>query len=567
MNQEKHSTIESIISNMSIEQKVGQCLVIGYVGSVLTPDIKRRIRQYSPSGIRMGLTMRTKTAVHDPYATSEKCAHRVIRRPRGLVKDFLKGLPAPHCTNEEWCAMVNELKREALAHGPGTPLHITMDMEGGNSADYPRGGIHYFPMVMGLSESGDPTLAKEVAWAVARQVVALGFSWIHSPVLDVNTNPLNPEIGARSYNEDFAEAARYGAAALEGFREGGLITTGKHFPGRGASTQDAHGELPVIDLSEAELRQHLIPFQALIDAGVPSIMTAHTAYPSLDPSGRPATLSKPILTDLLKTEMGFQGAITTDDITMGGIVAEFEVFEACIETLKAGADLILFRDESNLLDEVFPKLVEAVKTGELPEERLNDALRRSLGVKFDYGLFEDGGLKPVEQAGDGIRDPRVAEIANNAARATTRILRDEAGLLPLKPSQKILLIEQVPPLHILTNDQTCHPGLLWDKLLTRSENVGMVECEMSFTEDDKARVRARLDEADILVMTNYYYRRGSCGNEFVQELVRLGKPVVIVTDSPYPVTVRPEYSTVVLSYGISPESMEAIADILFGASV
>ena len=557
------SRMNEIISGMSIEQKVGQCLVIGFVGAVPTPEILRRIRTYYPSGIRAGLTMRVKTAVHDPYATSEEHADRVIRHPKGGVKDFLKGLPCVYCSNEEWVDYVNTLKNEALNNGLGLPLHFTLDMEGGNSADYNRGGIHYFPQPMGIGKSGDPQLAKDVAWAVSRQVCAQGFNWIHSPVLDVNTNPMNPEIGTRAYSEDFEEAANFAVAALAGFKEGGLITTGKHFPGRGASVQDAHHSMPVIDIPEAEMRKHLIPFQRMIDEGIPSIMTAHTAYPALDPSGRPATLSKPILTDLLKNEMGFKGAITTDDITMGGIVAEFQVAEACIESLKAGADLILFRDESTLLEEVFPQLVKAVETGELPEERLDDAISRSLSVKDEYGLFDNGGILPLEKAGEGIKDPKVIEIAKRAADASTSILRDEENLLPIAKDKKVLLVEQVPPLHILTNDRKCHPGLLWEKCLEYSDKVGMVECEMAFTEDDQERVMRRLDEADIIITTNYYYRRGACGDEFISKLAEAGKPLIVVTDSPYPRTVRPEYGTVVLSYGVSPECIDVVAKCLF----
>ncbi len=557
--------IDSMISNMSIEEKIGQCLVIGFVGSMATPEIYRRIREYKPAGVRVGMTMRTKTAIHDPYATSAEHASRVIRQPHGMVKDFLRGIPAPHCTNGEWCEFLNSMKQEALKNPSGIPLHITVDMEGENSADYFHDGVHFFPSSMGVAQTGDPEMAEKVSWAVGRQLTPLGISWIHSPVLDVNTNPLNPEIGTRSYSGDFDEATTYALKALEGFRKAGIITTGKHFPGRGASTQDAHGELPVIDISEEELRKHLIPFKALIDAGLPCIMTAHTAYPALDPSGRPATLSKKILTDLLKDELGFKGTITTDDITMGGIVAEFEVADACLEALEAGADLILFRDESNLLDEVFPKLVEAVKSGRLPESRLDDAISRTLSVKLEYGLFNDGGIKDIAQASSGINDQEVIDIEKTIAEKTVSIMRDNDSLLPLDPNKNVLLIEQVPPIHKMVNSQKCHPGLLWENCFKYSDKIGMVETEMSFTEDDKQRVRARLDEADTIVVTNYYYRRGSDGREFVKELQKAGKKLIVIANSPYPNIADPDYGTVILTYGNGPESMKQIAKMLFEA--
>ena len=555
--------ISSIISNMSIEEKIGQCLVIGFVGSIATPEIYRRIREYCPAGVRVGLTMRNKTAVHDPYATSAEHASRVVRQPRGMVKDFIRGIPVTRCTNEQWCEYLNSMKAEALKNSVGLPLHITVDMEGENSADYPFGGIHFFPSSMGVASSGEPEMARKVSWAVGRQLTSLGISWLHSPVMDVNTNELNPEIGTRSYSSDFAEAAEFGLKALEGFKKAGIITSGKHFPGRGASVQDAHGELPVIDLPEEELRKHLIPFKALIDAGLPCIMTAHTAYPAFDPSGRPATLSKKILTDLLKGELGFKGTITTDDITMGGIVAEFEVADACIEALLAGADLILFRDESNLLDEVFPKLVEAVKSGRLPESRLDDAIGRTLNVKYEYGLFDGGGIKDEACASDGINDPEVIAIEKEAAEKSVHLMRDNDSLLPLDPNEKILLVEQIAPIHLLANNHECHPGLLWKNCFKYSSNIGMVETQMAFTEDDRKRVLARLDEVDTIVVTNYYYRRDSDGCDFVKELHKTGKKMVVVTNNPYPHIAAPEYGTIVLSYGNGPESMKEIAKMLF----
>ncbi len=559
--------IPATIARMTLEEKIGQCLVIGFVGSVATPEILRRIREFKPAGVRVGMTMRTKTAVHDPYATSREHAGRVIRRPRFGVKDFIPGIPAPHCTAGQWCAYLNELKRAALGNPAAIPLHITVDMEGENSADFPHGGMRFFPACMGIGATGDPELARRAARAAGRELKSLGVSWIHSPVLDVNTNALNPEIGVRSYSSDPDTAARFALKALEGFRESGIITTGKHFPGRGASTQDAHGELPVIDLPEAELRRHLIPYRTLIDAGLPCIMTAHTAYPAYDPSGRAATLSRPILTGLLKTELGFKGVITTDDITMGGIVAEFEVADACIEALAAGADLVLFRDESNLLDEVFPQLVDAVKSGRLPLERIEDAVARVLRVKAEYNLWESGGIQDPAHAADGINDPEVRDTAAEAARRTVSILRNAAGVLPLPCDRRILLVEQIAPLHRLVNSQECHPGLLWENCFRYSDQVGMVETEMSFTESDRERVRARLDEADLIVTTNYYYRRGSAGSDFVRELAAevkaRGKTLVVVTNNPYEHINPPEYETVVLTYGNSPESIREVAAKLF----
>ena len=561
---DKTREIEALIQRMSIEQMVGQCLVIGFVGTMVTPAILHRIRSYTPAGIRTGLTFRTKDAVHDPYAYNKEHADRTLRRPRGTVKDLTVGLPVPWCTNEEYCGFLNVLKAEALQNGLGIPLHVTLDMEGDASADYFRGGIRFFPSPMGIAAAGDARLARDAAWATAAQLVPLGYDWIHSPVLDVNTNPLNPEIGTRSYGETAETVIRYGREALAGFKAGGLITTGKHFPGRGASSTDAHGSLPEIAISRKEMDTHLASFQALIDDGLPCIMSAHTTYPALDPSGAPASLSHAILTGLLKGTMGFKGAITTDDITMGGIVEKYEVAEACVQALNAGNDLVLIRDESSLIDEVYPALVDAARSGRIPRERLEDALRRSLSVKYDYGLFRKGGLRDASRAGRGIADPKVRRIAADAARRTVVLLRDTAKVLPLSRETRVLLVEAVHPLHRHTNTMECHPGLLWEKMLEHSEKVAMVETSLEFNEAEQQRVMGRLDEADVIVITSYYLRRYANGNRFVARLAASGKPVVVVSNTPYPQSVLPEYATVVLNYGASPESFTAVGRLLYG---
>ncbi len=564
----KSEMISRLIGKMTLEQKVGQCFVIGFTGTMITPTIIERIKRYCPAGIRCGLTFRIKTAYYDPYATSPKFAHRVIRYPTGTVKDFVPGLPVQYCTNEEYCAFLNTMKKAALNNDLGIPVHITMDMEGDASADYPRDGIRFFPSCGGIGRTGDTKLAHDVAWAVARELTSLGVSWLHSPVIDVNTEPMNPEIGIRSYSEKTDEVVKFVSAALKGFKEGGIVATGKHYPGRGASSQDAHHGLPVIKLSRKKMMEdHIRPYAEMIDKGIPlpCVMTAHTAYPAIDPSGLPASLSKVFITDILKNELGFKGTVTTDDITMGGIAAKFEIVEACLRSLNAGNDLILLREESPLIDEVIPGLVKAVKNGKLKESRLDDAIARTLSVKYDYGFFRNGGIRDVKKASEGIRDPKVINIAKSAAKKVQVILRDKQKLLPVSKSKKILLIEQINPLHRLVNTQECHPSLLWEQMLKHSDNVINVETSMDFSEDDVKRIKKRLGETEMIVATNYYFRRSADGGDFIQRLHKMTKkPIIVVANTHYPQAVKPEFKTVILTYGSSPECYAEAAKAIFG---
>jgi beta-N-acetylhexosaminidase len=565
---QKDEFVNGLISKMTLQQKVGQCFVLGFVGTILTPVTLQRIRKYHPAGIRTFVNLRAKTAAHDPYATGGKFAERVARPPKGNVKNYLTDVPVTHISNKEYSKMLNSMKKAALENGLGIPLHITLDAEGGFSSDFCLNGTNLFPQPMGITRTGDKDLAYDVAWAIARQVTALGFNWIHSPVLDVNTEPMNSEISIRSYSPDPDEAAEFALEALKGYKTGGLITTGKHFPARGPSIADAHHGLPVIDIPEDELRKHLIPYQRLIKAGLPCIMTAHTAYTAFDDKDKAATLSKKILTDLLKGEMGFNGCITTDDITMGGIVERYEVADAVIEAINAGCDLILMRDDSALVDEVIPRVIEAARLGRISEERLNDALFRSLSVKHEYGLFENGNLTDPEKASEGIQDRKVIDITKKAAEKTTFILRSEPGVLPVANMDKALLIEQVTPLQLIINNFEYHPGLLWRYLYEKFPDLGSVEATMAYDESDEKRIisHIELDQPETIIITNYHWRRGANGNEFVCKLHKLypDKKIIVVTNNHYPLTTHDEYRNVVLQYSADKEAYQLVANILMG---
>ncbi len=563
---DKQKFVKDLVSKMTVEQKVGQCFVIGYVGSIVTPEIIRRIKKYNPAGIRAGLMWRIRTVKHDPNGTNTDYASRMLRPFKGTIKDFLPDIPVPHFTNEEFCEYINTLKQAALDRELGIPLHFTFDFEGDVSADYYRGGIKFFPSCMGIAHSGDPKMAHDVAWAVGRQLAPLGISWIHSPVLDVNTNPLNPEIGARSYAETPEEVIEYAVEALKGFKEAGIIATGKHFPGRGPSATDAHHGLPVIDEPESVLREHLKPFKAMIDAGLPAIMTAHTAYPEFDDSGLPATLSKPIITDILKGELGFKGVVTTDEITMGGIISKFEVKDACTMAINAGCDLVLLRDEGGLIDDVIPGVVEAVKSGVIPMERIDDAVTRTLSVKYDYGFFDKPQILDTSKASEGIDDPKVAQIAKLSAKRAINVIRDRNNVLPVSKDKKLLLVYQVNPLHERVNTQEMNPATPWLEMLKKSDNVYCVETTMKYSDNDRQRVYERLEEADVIAITNYFDRRSpESGNSFVKELhEKTDKPIIVITNSPYPFTVQDEYNTVICDYSSSLESSREVANTVFG---
>lgn len=528
--------IDDLLGDMDLRRKIGQVLVFGFCGPVITPDVVELIRTWHVGGLRVSLKFRSMNLFHDvkPGTQPEEWTLRSMHLPEGPNRDYAFTKPSTHCTPAEYATTLNTLRQLAMERAGGAPIHFTIDQEGSASDDLIC-GQKLFPHPMGLTASGDPELAYRTALCIGKQARAVGINMIHSPVLDVNTNPRNPEIGTRAYSDNPDDVIRYATRSMEGFLEAGMIPTGKHFPGRGESISDAHWGLPSVDLPARELREvHLAPYRAMIDAGLPAIMMAHCLYPALGVTDEPSSCSRPLIQELLRGELGFKGVITTDNMMMGGLLQKYELREAVLRTLQAGCDLVLLRDESPLRWKICDSLEQAVRDGRLPENELDEKVRRILGMRWDMGLAENGGKVDPAGAGDPIHDPVVSTTAREAAERSILLVRDERNLLPLDPGRRILLVEQVFPTHEMANNMDCHPGLLWEEMLTIDPDVASVEIHNVPTDDDRARVRRRLDEADIVVATNYYYHKAASSNsELCREILAAGKELVIVSNTPY----------------------------------
>jgi beta-N-acetylhexosaminidase len=223
-------------------------------------------------------------------------------------------------TPEELTVALNKLQEIAMGRPSGIPLHVTIDMEGDFKNDYASGHVVQFPPPMGMTAIGDVDLAYKVANTLGKQMAAIGVTQFYHPVCDVNINPLNPEIGVRSFGDDPKVCAKFVEATVRGYQDAGIVATVKHFAGRGDSATDAHD---VLDVCRADLKRmrevELFTFQAGINIGAKALMTAHTIFPAFDKEF-PATLSSKILTDLLRGEMGFKGVIVSDAIGMAAIL-------------------------------------------------------------------------------------------------------------------------------------------------------------------------------------------------------------------------------------------------------
>lgn len=389
----KQEFLQSLIDNLSIEQKVGQVMVADFNGLTITPHLKKMIQDYNCAGLRVQDNIRYKEVYRVGAEDEAFVKSRTHRDAKGPSKDFKYAKPKPACLPSEYAKTLNKVKELALEREHKIPIHIALDQEGYGLDNFTAASVRLFPTPMGMSAAGDPDLVYDSYKIFARQLKTVGFNWIHSPVLDVNTNPLNEEVGIRSFGDNPKTVSLYAKACLKAFQDEKLIATAKHFPGRGESVKDAHFDLPVIDLDRDKLiGNHIMPYKELIKQGLPAVMIAHTVYTALEKQDIPATVSHAIVTEFLRNELSFEGAITSDNMLMSGLVKRYTALKGAILALKAGITLLLLRTESPLWDEVYHGIVEAVKKGDLDEAILDKAIYHNLSVKYNYGIFEDAGI-------------------------------------------------------------------------------------------------------------------------------------------------------------------------------
>lgn len=271
---------------------------------------------------------------------------------------------------EQFASLCSTLKTAA-----GRPFLTSIDQEGGRVMRL-RAPFTAIPPMRALGAAADPTLAREIGAILGRELRAVNIDLDFAPVLDVDTNPLNPVIGDRSFGPSPREVGQLGAALIQGLQSAGVAACGKHFPGHGDTSQDSHLALPRLPHSLDRLEStELPPFQAAIDAKVASIMTAHVIFEPFD-SHYPATMSRPTLDGILRDRMGFDGVVISDDLEMKAISDHFGLEEAVIRGILAGVDLFLVCHTPELQHRAIDYLVSAVRRGDVPRARLDEAHRR-----------------------------------------------------------------------------------------------------------------------------------------------------------------------------------------------
>ncbi|HET6503582.1 MAG TPA: glycoside hydrolase family 3 protein [Amycolatopsis sp.] len=524
------------LRGMSLEQKVGQLFVADVWGK---------------SADEVNAGNRTKYGVDTPAEVVEKY------HPGGVI--YFNNSGTDNVDDPAQVAhLSNGLQQAALGSGPRLPLIISVDQEGGRVTRIGAPATEY-PASMAIGAGRGVEDAKQLAAINGHELRAMGITQDFAPDADVNSNPLNPIIGSRSFSADPTLAADLVAAEIHGYQDSGPATVtvssaAKHFPGHGDAATDSHTGLPVINRSAQEWRRiDLPPFQAAIEAGIDVIMTAHITVPSLDPSGEPATLSEPIMTGILRDQLHYNGVVVTDSLQMAGVRQLHSDAEIPVLALEAGVDQMLMPPD---LGVAVNGVLDAVKNGRLSEQRIDTSVLRILELKFKRGIVArpmvDERAVPQE-VGTTAHLDQVQTITDR----TTTVLRNDAGLLPLKNHENILVTGW---------DNAQFPGYPAEPVTTLADRLGGTArpTGASPTAAEIAEVTAAAKDAGTVIVLTNGLRTGGAQRDLVNSLVSTGKPVVAVSvQEPY----DPGYADVatwVATYDWRDVTMRSLAKVLLG---
>ncbi|MEY2195976.1 beta-N-acetylhexosaminidase [Neobacillus sp. BF23-41] len=341
-NQQK--SISDMISGMSLDEKIGQMIIAGISGTTMDTNTKNLLTKYKVGGIIF-------------YQNN-------LVNPTQAVQ------------------FVNQMKSES---DPNLPLLLGVDQEGGRVTRLPSGLVN-FPTNKEIGSINNSQFSYNVGTILGKELKGFGFNLDFAPVLDINSNPKNPVIGDRSFGNNPEVVSKLGIQTFKGIQSQKIIPTIKHFPGHGDTSVDSHLELPIVNKSLAQLKEfELIPFEQAINSGADVVMVAHILLPKLD-AAFPSSMSKNIITGILREQLDYSGVVITDDMTMEAIIDHYSIGKASVESVKAGSDIILVGHDYNKIVETISSLKTAVQKGEISEQRINVSVSRILKLKKKYGI-------------------------------------------------------------------------------------------------------------------------------------------------------------------------------------
>lgn len=420
-----------IVNKLSLDQKIGQMIMVGVPGQKMSKASKRIIERYLPGGIILfGYNLKQR---------------------------------------EEIGEFIDNLQQISISKS-AIPLFISVDEEGGRVKRI-RDGVTQFPGNMAFGVVGNEDHVFDSAKILGIQLRLLGVNMNLAPVLDVNNNPNNPVINTRSFGSDPSLVSRMGKSYIEGLQKSGCIAVGKHFPGHGDTDKDSHITLPVIPYGIDRLEGvEFPPFVEAVKAGVECIMTAHISYPNIVQNNLPATVSERFLKDILRGRMKFEGLIISDDMEMKAISKMMDIGHVAVQAIQAGVDIVLISTYGKNIEKVVKAIKAEVDNGGLSVKRIDQSVKRIIELKLRYGImgYEDGKIRYCR-----IRyDDEEMELVKKAEELNRIISREAIYLYEREGGESILKDFRNYQRVFMTSNE----------ILQRELQKGMIEGQM-FTND------------------------------------------------------------------------------------
>ena len=496
---------------MTITEKIGQRLVGGFPGTEMSPEFIRLVKEYKIGNVIL----------------------------------FQR-----NCESSGQLAKLCRDIQELVGRETGHRAFITIDQEGGAVTRLPCEAVNV-PGAMALAAAGGPENAYRAARLTAAELRSYGINFNLAPVADVNNNPDNPIIGVRSYGDTAEQAARYAAAALQGYLDGGVMASAKHFPGHGDTAMDSHLSLPCIDKTLEELeRLELRPFKALIGAGCPAVMTTHILFPRLEPDNVPATMSRRIITGILKERLGFKGLVVSDCVEMQAIGVYYGSAKGAAAAMAAGVDLVLVSHTAETLEEAARACREAVDSGEIAMEELDASAEKILRYKEQYCM---------EPVGAPERPEALAEAA--ALRQATITLAQ--GTIP-ELGEKPFFCGCADYQAGLVSNRAMEKPAFAEFMASRLGGVALVTGKDPSPEEIQTAADAARGHSSIFLSAyNGHLFPGQTA--LMEALGKLDIPMAVVAlRNPYDLRYAPGHAAAIAAWDYSRLTLEALVPVLAG---
>lgn len=504
------------IKDMTLEQKIGQLFVVGFTGIEINNHIKTLIEKYH--------------------------AGNVILFTRNIGgKNSLKKLNI-----ELQKLMINSNKIAGF---------ISIDQEGGMVTRIKEGGTRV-PGNMALAAINDNTVTNEVGMIMGDELKSLGINTNFAPVLDVNNNPDNPIIGVRSYSDNPDRVVDLAKGFINTLKEKNILAVGKHFPGHGDTSEDSHLALPSVPHGRERLEKiELLPFKKSIKNGLDAIMSAHILFPAIDDSGVPATLSKKILTGLLREELGFQGLIISDCMEMKAIGEYYGTSEAAIKAIEAGINQICICHTEHVQIEAMEAVKNAVLTGRISEELINERVIKVLELKDKYNVNN------IEQLSlDDSDFEKNQKKAIELSERSITIVRDEDNLIPLK--NKIDLVMSPLDLSLNIADDERDYTNFAEEL---SKEIEIPYLNFGYDVINYDEILSKVKENSNIIFGSYNLSLSNSQKQLLDRILEKTENVILVClRNPYDANYSKKVKSVICAYEYTIYSVKAVIKVLTG---